>query len=55
MKHLSIMLKPASALCNLRCKYCFYANVADLRQVRSYGLMTEQTTEHILANIRSCL
>lgn len=29
MKQLSIMIKPASSACNLRCKYCFYADVAD--------------------------
>ena len=52
MKQLSIMLKPASSLCNLRCRYCFYAEVADLRQVRSFGVMTPQTTRQILQNIR---
>ena len=55
MKQLSVMLKPASSLCNLRCKYCFYANVADLREVRSYGFMTEETMNRILTNIRACL
>ena len=33
MKQVSIMLKPASSLCNLRCKYCFYADVALSEQV----------------------
>ena len=28
MPPLSIMVKPASALCNLRCEYCFYKDVA---------------------------
>ena len=55
MKQLSIMLKPASSLCNLRCKYCFYANVADLREVHSYGMMRQETTEAILSNIRNGL
>ena len=55
MKQLSIMIKPASALCNLRCKYCFYADIADLREVRSFGIMSKETTEKILANIRACL
>lgn len=39
MKHLSVLIKPASSLCNMRCKYCFYANVSSLREVRSYGRM----------------
>lgn len=55
MKQISIMIKPASALCNLRCKYCFYADIADLREVRSFGIMTPETTEMILSNIRANL
>ena len=39
MKQLSIMIKPASAACNLRCKYCFYTDVADRRDTRYYGVM----------------
>ena len=55
MKQLSVMIKPASALCNLRCKYCFYADIADLREVRSFGIMKPETTEVILANIQKSL
>ena len=53
MKHLSVMLKPASSLCNLRCRYCFYANIAGLREVRSFGVMDAETTDRVLANIRT--
>lgn len=55
MKQLSVMIKPASALCNLRCKYCFYADIADLREVRSFGIMKPEMTEVILANIQKSL
>lgn len=55
MKQISIMIKPASALCNLRCKYCFYADIADLREVRSFGIMPAETTEKILSCIRADL
>lgn len=51
MKQISIMIKPASSLCNLRCKYCFYANVADLREVRSFGIMSEDTVDRLLENV----
>ena len=51
MKHISVMIKPASALCNLRCKYCFYANVSSLREVRSYGKMKPEVTEKMIDNI----
>lgn len=48
MPPLSIMIKPASSLCNLRCKYCFYCNVSDIRQVKSFGIMTEDTAENLI-------
>ena len=31
MKQLTVMLKPASSLCNLRCSYCFYDDISSLR------------------------
>ena len=55
VKNISIMIKPASSLCNMRCRYCFYADITNLRQVRSYGIMSRETTEKILENIRSGL
>ncbi len=42
------MLKPASGACNLRCGYCFYADVAASRQVSSYGLMSQSTLDKIV-------
>lgn len=32
----------------MRCKYCFYADIADNRAVRSYGIMSEQTLESLV-------
>lgn len=51
MKHLSIMIKPASSLCNLRCKYCFYANVSDLREIKSFGIMSKETVITLLEKV----
>lgn len=48
MKTVSMMIKPASSLCNMRCKYCFYGNVSDLREVKSYGIMTSETVDAML-------
>ncbi len=48
MPPLSIMIKPASALCNMRCKYCFYHDVTDHRDVKSFGLMSEETAENLI-------
>lgn len=43
MAHLSLLIKPASSLCNLNCTYCFYHDVADNREVNSYGIMEDIT------------
>lgn len=48
MPPLSIMIKPASSLCNLRCRYCFYHNVSEIREVSSFGVMTENTADNII-------
>lgn len=39
MKTLSLLIKPASSLCNMHCRYCFYADVAESRSVGNRGLM----------------
>lgn len=51
MKQVSVLIKPASSLCNLRCKYCFYADVSSLREVRSFGHMTEDTADKMISSI----
>ena len=51
MKNYSIMLKPASSLCDLRCRYCFYADVAARRSVRSFGMMQDSVLRRIMENI----
>ncbi|MBQ7400378.1 MAG: SPASM domain-containing protein [Clostridia bacterium] len=55
MKSLNIMIKPASSLCNMRCKYCFYADVSHMRDVASFGIMNDETMHAVLGNIRACL
>ncbi len=49
MRNLSIMLKPASSLCNLRCKYCFYHSLADTRESFSFGKMSYDTADNIIS------
>ncbi|MBE6588607.1 MAG: SPASM domain-containing protein [Ruminococcaceae bacterium] len=53
MKNIHLMIKPASSLCNMRCKYCFYADVSDLRSIPSYGMMSEQCMDAMLKNVFS--
>lgn len=51
MKHISVLVKPASAQCNIRCKYCFYADVSSMREVRSFGKMKPEVSEKMIQNI----
>jgi uncharacterized protein len=49
MPPLSVMIKPASSNCNLKCKYCFYHSIAENRLTRSYGIMDYETLEIIVS------
>lgn len=46
--NISIMLKPASSNCNLRCKYCFYHSLSECREMPSRGIMSEDTLREVL-------
>ncbi len=48
MKFVNFLIKPASSLCNLRCKYCFYEDEADNRTDRNMGVMTEATADILI-------
>ena len=48
MRNISVLIKPASGMCNMRCEYCFYHDEAKNRQVESYGLMSEETLERVV-------
>ena len=51
MPPLSVLMKPASGLCNMRCDYCFYCDEAEKRSRESYGFMTEETLRNIIRRI----
>lgn len=48
MKSTSYLIKPASSLCNLKCKYCFYHDISDLREVKNFGFMNELTMNALI-------
>lgn len=48
MKTFSLLIKPASADCNLRCEYCFY--IDHLKNVESKLRMTDDTLESMIAS-----
>ncbi|MEG2001769.1 MAG: anaerobic sulfatase maturase [Clostridia bacterium] len=47
-KFMTILMKPASSLCNLNCKYCFYNDTAKNRETASFGIMSEGTVNAII-------
>lgn len=48
MPALSLLIKPASSSCNMRCEYCFYNDVAAQRSIPNYGIMSDETLETII-------
>ena len=51
MKRLNLLIKPASSLCNMRCRYCFYSDIGAARSTRSYGIMETDRADKIIGNI----
>ena len=51
MKHINVLIKPASSLCDVRCAYCFYFDVAKSRHEFSSGIMTRQTAKSLIQNV----
>lgn len=48
MPPVSLLIKPASSNCNLRCRYCFYHSIAENRQTGCYGMMSGELLEEIV-------
>ncbi len=48
MRHLSILIKPASGMCNMQCSYCFYYDIMKNREIANYGFMSEEILEEIV-------
>ena len=48
MKNINFLIKPASSLCNMRCRYCFYSDEAALRNKQKTSKMTLQTAELLI-------
>ncbi len=47
-KQISILIKPSSSKCNLKCKYCFYHDVSNTRVIKDYGFMSEKTSNQLI-------
>lgn len=45
MPLVNLLVKPASSLCNMRCRYCFYEDEAAHRTQASMGIMSAETAD----------
>lgn len=48
MKSLTLLIKPSSSKCQLRCRYCFYMEESRNRGTSDYGFMTEDTMDAVI-------
>lgn len=59
MQHISVLIKPASSACNMKCAYCFYEDVANSREQEFQGFLREEQMEQVIVEAmklaeRSC-
>lgn len=50
MKYISVLIKPASNLCNMQCNYCFYKDVSKYHEIKDI-LMDEATIKEIIIKL----
>ena len=48
MNAVTFLVKPASGLCDMRCRYCFYEDVTENRAVKSRGMMSRDTARVLI-------
>ncbi len=51
MRQMTVLVKPASSLCNLKCSYCFYCDEAENRVGGNASIMTAQTAENLIKEV----
>ena len=48
MPPITLLIKPASGACNMRCKYCFYSDVMENRSVANFGMLGDDLHEQMV-------
>ena len=48
MKDLSVLIKPFSNGCNMKCEYCFTMMFQNRRKINNYGLMQDDILENVI-------
>ena len=51
MRQMTVLVKPASSLCNLKCSYCFYCDEAENRLGGNASIMTAETAENLIKEV----
>ena len=51
---LNLLIKPASSLCNMRCRYCFYHDESAHRDVAFRGIMQKETADALIEKVFAC-
>ncbi len=51
MPPVSVLIKPASSKCNMRCGYCFYHSISGSRKTADFGFMSPETIELIVEKV----
>lgn len=54
MDSLSLMIKPVSGACDMRCRYCFYSDEMRSREVALYPKMSLETLERLVRRAMQC-
>ena len=48
MPAISVLMKPSSGMCNMKCDYCFYCDETEKRSQENYGFMSENTLKNVI-------
>lgn len=48
MKEMSLLIKPASGMCNMSCDYCFYKDEMRHRKLGNRGIMSRETSREVI-------
>jgi uncharacterized protein len=51
MKPMSVLIKPVSGNCNMKCAYCFYRDEQTHRNIASFGMMKDRTIKNVLRKV----
>ncbi len=51
MPPMSVLIKPASGNCNMKCDYCFYCDEQNKRHIPSFGFMSDSTLKNLMRKI----